>query len=88
MKRSFSLFLFLKITVELLGVILADGLLNVQNLHLYGLAAKLNLDDVTFTDALATLSLTSTRPASQASLATVLRLISREIFKYLSRRID
>ena len=41
-----------------------------------------------FTDALAGLSFTSTRPASQASLATVRRLISLETFKNLSNLIS
>ena len=40
-----------------------------------------------FTDAFATLSLTKTRPASQASLATVRRLIKRDTFRYLSNLI-
>ena len=35
----------------------------------------------TFTDALAGLSFTSTRPASQASFATVRRLINLDTFK-------
>ena len=42
---------------------------------------------LTFSDAFATFPLTSTRPLSQASLATVRRLIRRETFKNLSNLI-
>ena len=41
----------------------------------------------TFTDAFAGLPLTDTLPASQASFATVRRLISRDTFKNLSNLI-
>lgn len=41
----------------------------------------------TFAEAFAALSLTRTLPASQASLATVLRLIRRDTFKNLSSLI-
>ena len=45
------------------------------------------LNGFTFTDAFAVFPFTSTRPASQASFATVLRLIRRETFKNLSSLI-
>ena len=43
---------------------------------------------LTFTEAFATLPFTRTRPASQASFATVRRLISRDTFKNLSSLIS
>lgn len=80
-----------QVTVQLFCLVLLNGLLHVQHLYPNRLFPEPDLDHVpvlTFREALAGLSFTRTRPASQASLATVLRLIRRETFKNLSSLMD
>ena len=51
-------------------------------------ASSMRSPGFTSCEALATLPLTLTRPPSQASLATVRRLMRRETLRYLSRRMS
>ena len=76
----------LQIFIHFFGVVFFDGLLDVQDLNLYGLGSETDLQNMRRGGS-GGLPLIVTLPASQASLATVRRLMRRDTFKNLSKRI-
>ena len=80
----------LQIPEQFLSLFLPHRFLHIQHFHLHILIPELNRNNIPFLHigrSLSRLIINQNTPQSQASLATVRLLISRDTFKYLSNLI-